>query len=497
MDIPNPSVLRDNGIPCPAGSEVGELLRSRDWSTSPLGPPAGWPQPLRTIVGLMLNSKFPMFLAWGEELGFLYNDAYVAVLGAKHPRALGRPFHEIWSEIWDDISPLIDGALAGESSWLEDMPLTMNRYGFDEPTWFTFSYSPAYGEDGTIAGMFCSCTETTRKVLAERENKAQRERLVRMFQQAPGFMAMLSGPDHVFELANAAYTDLVGPRDYIGRPVREVLPELEGQGLFEALDEAYATGEAFAARGLPVTLQRSASCAAEQHYLDFVYQPITGSDGSISGIFVEGYDVTERKIAADHQRLLVDELNHRVKNMLAIVQGIAAQTFKGDAATPEARSAFERRLAALAATHNLLTRQNWEPVSITDVVNEALEPFRAGQDQIKSEGPDLKIAPKTAITLALAINELATNAAKHGALTVPEGSVELLWSEVSEDTGMRLKLRWKERGGPAVKEPSHRGFGTRMIERGLSAELGGQVRIDFEPDGVACSVDAPLPNPAA
>src|SRR5690242_15881118 len=149
------------------GGAVGALMRAHDWSESPLGPPEGWPQSLRTVVGLLLQSRFPMFVAWGTELGFLYNDPYAEILGAKHPRALGRRFYDIWSEIWPDISPLVDAAMAGEATYREDLPLVMNRKGYDEQTWFTFSYSPVRDESGNVAGMFCAVSETTQKVLAE------------------------------------------------------------------------------------------------------------------------------------------------------------------------------------------------------------------------------------------------------------------------------------------------------------------------------------------
>ena len=159
-------------------------MRAHDWSTSPLGPPESWPQSLRAVVGLLLQSRFPMFVAWGDDLGFLYNDPYAEILGAKHPRALGRRFYDIWSEIWADISPLIDAAMAGEATYREDLPLVMNRKGYDEQTWFTFSYSPVRDERGKIAGMFCACTETTQKVLALRGLRELNETLERRVEAA-------------------------------------------------------------------------------------------------------------------------------------------------------------------------------------------------------------------------------------------------------------------------------------------------------------------------
>jgi signal transduction histidine kinase/ActR/RegA family two-component response regulator len=166
------------------GGSVGALMRSHDWSASPLGPPESWPQSLRAVVALLLQSRFPMFVAWGPDLGFLYNDPYAEILGAKHPRALGRRFYDIWSEIWADISPLIDAALAGQATYREDLPLLMNRKGYDEQTWFTFSYSPVRDESGQVAGMFCACTETTQKVLALRGLRELNETLERRVNDA-------------------------------------------------------------------------------------------------------------------------------------------------------------------------------------------------------------------------------------------------------------------------------------------------------------------------
>src|SRR5690349_24437563 len=161
----------------PGGGSTGALMRAHDWSRSPLGPPDSWPASLRTVVALLLQSQFPMFVAWGAELRFLYNDAYAEILGAKHPRALGGRFCDIWSEIWSDISPLIDAAMSGKATYREDLPLVMNRKGYDEQTWFTFSYSPIRDDSGNVAGMFCAVSETTQRVLAENALRESEGRL--------------------------------------------------------------------------------------------------------------------------------------------------------------------------------------------------------------------------------------------------------------------------------------------------------------------------------
>jgi PAS domain S-box-containing protein len=279
------------------GGEMGALMRAFDWSSSPLGPPERWPQSLKTAVGIVLGSKFPMFVAWGPDLRFIYNDGYAEILGHKHPAALGHAFEDIWAELWKDVKPLVDRALAGEATFSENLPLTVTRKGYAEQTWFTFSYSPLRDESGAAAGMLCVCTETTATVLAERQRTGEIERMRQLFERAPGFVAVLRSPEHVFELTNAAYLQLVGHRDLLGKSVREALPEVEGQGFFELLDEVYRTGEPFTGRSMAIQLQREPGAATEEHLVDFVFAPIVEASGDVGGIFVQGYDVTERHLA--------------------------------------------------------------------------------------------------------------------------------------------------------------------------------------------------------
>ncbi|HVF93388.1 MAG TPA: PAS domain-containing protein [Sphingomonas sp.] len=285
------------------GGAIGERMRAIDWSRSALGMPESWPLALQSAVSLMLNSKFPMFVAWGDGLTFLYNDAYAPVLGGKHPAALGRPFQQVWSEIWADLEPLVTRALDGEATWLDDLPLTMRRNGYDELTYFTFSYSPVRDEGGEVRGLFCACTETTEKVEAVRRNAAERERIGDLFAKAPAFMASLSGPEHVFEFVNPAYLQLVGHRDIVGKSVREALPEVAGQGFFELLDDVYASGEPFIGRQLSLSLQRERGGPFTEAFLDFVYQPVRDEAGAVNGIFVSGYDVTDLRQAQDRLTL--------------------------------------------------------------------------------------------------------------------------------------------------------------------------------------------------
>jgi signal transduction histidine kinase/ActR/RegA family two-component response regulator len=366
------------------GGEVGAMMRAHDWSGSPLDHPRTWPQALRTVVGLLLNAKLPMFVAWGPELGFLYNDSYRDILGDKHPAALGGRFRDIWSEIWHDIGPLSDRALRGEATYADRLYLVMNRHGYDEPTWFTFSYSPVRDEGGEIAGMYCACVEVTDQVLAEKYRNEENERLRALFSQAPGIMAVLRGPDHVFELTNQSYMQLVGHRQVAGKSAREALPEIVGQGFFELLDRVYATGEPFVGHALPVRLQREPEGPLEERYIDFVYQPIRAENGQVNGIFVEGSDVTDRKLVEDELRAanrqkdqLLAMLAHELRNPLAPIM-TAAQLLK--LGRLDAKS--------VANASEIIVRQ---AEHMTDLVNDLLDVSRVTRGLVTLEKEELDL----------------------------------------------------------------------------------------------------------
>lgn len=214
------------------------------------------------------------------------------------------------------------------------------------------------------------------------------------------------------------------------------------------------------------------------------------------GVAVALRDVTERfeaqqrmAEAEEHLKLMVLELNHRVKNNLATVQAIAVQTLRGSERPEEAREAFLRRITALAAAHDILTREQWEGVGVGDIAEGVLHALDADR-RVKLDGPDLRLAPKAALSLSMAFHELGTNALKYGALSCADGEVRLGWRVAGEPP--MLEVSWCERGGPPVAPPASRGFGSRLLERGLAAELRGQVEMRFEPDGLSCAIRAPL-----
>jgi PAS domain S-box-containing protein len=216
--------------------------------------------------------------------------------------------------------------------------------------------------------------------------------------------------------------------------------------------------------------------------------PRRGEDAAIILWYGSTEDIHERKVAEERQRLLLNELNHRVKNTLASVQAIAFQTLKGDLSLAEARARFESRLMALSRAHNLLTEQNWGRAALERVVRDATEHLSGDSGRFNIQGPSIWLTPRASLALSLALHELGTNAAKYGALSGDRGIVDIRWSE----SAGRLRLVWKEQGGPPVSAPQRRGFGSRLIEQGLESDLDGRVELAFQSDGVRCSIDASL-----
>lgn len=276
---------------------MGELIRKKDWSSTPVGAPDTWPQSLRTTVNLLLNSKFPMFVWWGPELTTIYNDAYRPIAGEKHPSLLGKSGKEGWVEIWGDLGPLVERVFSGTSTWSDDQVLYMNRHGYIEETYFTFSYSPVMDESGNVGGLFCACIETTEKVMAARKIKENERNLRNTILQSPVAMSILKGPNFMVEIANKRMYELWGrgEDELLHRPIFEGLPEARHQGLEEILLHVYKSGESYTANERPIPLPRKGS--VETIYLNFVYEPFREGDSTISGILVVATDVTDQVIA--------------------------------------------------------------------------------------------------------------------------------------------------------------------------------------------------------
>lgn len=360
------------------GGEMGELVRRHDWASTPLGAIEAWPQSLRTTIDIMLASGHGMCVMWGSERVFLYNDAYAPFLGARHPGALGQPTRTVWAELWSDIGPLIDRTFAGETLTFRDQPFTMTRHGFDEETWFDFSYSPVHGEDGKVAGLLNVTADSTPRVITERQRDA-------------------------------------------------------------AIDELAAKEE--------------------------------------------------------QGRLLNQELGHRLKNLLSIVQAVATQTIRQSDDLATAGDALSFRLAALGRAADVLTAASWDAADMATLARAAIDGQAGHTGRIRIDGPPIRFNAQVSLALTLALHELATNATKYGALSNGSGHVDLCWAVQPGNTDMekqRFTLSWREAGGPPVEPPSRRGFGSLLIERSLRSYFRGSITMNYNPSGLVFTIDAPL-----
>jgi signal transduction histidine kinase len=518
----HPLLLDGSGAAALPATEAGQLFRATDWAATELGAVEHWPQSLRIAASICLNSRFPMFVWWGPNLINIYNDAYAPMLGKKHPLAMGRPARASWDDIWPALAPQVEAVMQrGEASWNERVLLVTERNGFTENAWFTWSYSPIFKEDGTIGGLFCAVSEETARVNAEahrdlliREAQDAARTLRTWFDNAPGFIALLRGPDYVFEMVNQAYYQLVGHRRQIeGVPVFEALPEARDQGYKELLDEVMRTGTPFVGRGLRFLVEREPGAPPAETFLDLIYQPVLDSQGQIAGIFVQGHDVTEQVRAvnalkdADRRKdEFVATLAHELRNPLAPIRQAAmvAKSAKADDARKLwALDIIERQVGHMAlllddlldvsriSRGSLALRR--ESVALHDVVQAAIETARPAIDR-KEHELQVSLPPQPVrfsadrLRLAQVLANLLSNAAKY---TDKGGRIELT-AEASES---ELALRVRDNGiGLAPEsqrlifemfsqvssalERSEGGLGIGLaLSRGLVALHGGRLDV--------------------
>jgi signal transduction histidine kinase len=295
------------------GAEMGRLIRAYDWANSLVGDPAHWPQALLTTLSLMLSSKFPMFLWWGDELVQFYNDAYRPSLGnpGKHPTALGQTGQDCWPEIWDTVKPLIEQVLAGdEGIWQENQLIPIYRNGRLEDVYWTFSYGAVLTEFGQIGGVLVVCQETTEAVLGRLRVEQSETRFRNIVEQAPMAIGLLSGRDMVIEVGNETIFSVWGKdKSITGMRLIDALPEIQGQGFIQLLEEVYETGVPFVGTGLLAHLERHGQL--EESYFNLVYTPLRDLLGAVTGVMVLATEVTQQVLAKQK----VDESEARFRSL--------------------------------------------------------------------------------------------------------------------------------------------------------------------------------------
>jgi PAS domain-containing protein len=280
---------------------MAHLFKTFDWQESAIGNPASWAAALRDRAAALLASETPSFLLWGPRHTILYNDAFAKVLdNGMHPQIFGLAAEEAWPDIWDDIGPEITLLREGRpSTWGEDLVQPLGYFGKMAEFICTYRFEAIEDELSPhgIGGVYVTCIETTARTLAERRSIREIYRLRRMFAQAPGIMCVLRGPEHRFEIANAAFIKLLGRAYVPGQRVAEVVPEAGDQGFIALLDSVYFSGRPRVGRQKRLTFDRGPEDGVDERYLDFVFAPLRDETGDITGIFCQLSDVTEQVAA--------------------------------------------------------------------------------------------------------------------------------------------------------------------------------------------------------
>ena len=347
---------------------------------------------------------------------------------------------------------------------------------------------PRFAADGTFMGLTGVNTDITERERAEKALRDSEERFRMVVEALPAGMVMTDGSGRIL-MINALCEKLFGyDRGELLDKEIEVLVPPAVRDRHPGLSSGHVKGP------LPQLVKREVTGRRKDGRdipLEIGVNPILTSDGV--RVIATVADIAERKQAEAQRELLLAELNHRVKNTLAVVQGLAHQTFRQT--DTAARKAFEGRLLALATAHDLLTRSHWESTSLRQVAADTLQLAGANQQRITAEGPTIPLSPHAALTIALALHELFTNTLKYGALSADAGSVNLSWKHLAGEG--KLRIEWREHGGPPVVPPEHKGFGSLLLERTLARDLDGRVELSFDPSGVVCVIEMPVSAPGA
>lgn len=469
--------------------EMAELILQKDWSKTPLGPVERWPQRLKNALALCLDSKFATYVWWGDGCTTLYNDAAIPHLRSRHPAALGIPARQVWAPAWPELDPLVSRALAGEPVFAENFELKPESNDAAGPAYFTFCYAPLRNEQGEICGLFVISIDTTQVVHSRTALRASEQRYRAIIDSALEYAIITLDADGLITSWNP------GAERLLGYPEEEAINQ-PGDIFFTPEDRAAS------APAIEMTHAREEGRALDERW----HMRKDGSTFWGSGLMLpmEGHprdrylkifrDHTAARRAEQRLRLMSEELNHRVKNTVTVVQSVAMQTLRQSANVVEARDALESRLVALARAHDILTQSRWSGGDLRKTLENTLQLILHDEvldTRVRLEGPDIHLGPGALVGISLAIHELATNAVKYGAIANDSGEIDVHW-EITQDTPECFRMRWTERGGPAVETPRRRGFGSRMIEEGLAHEFDGRVELKFARAGLECTIQAPL-----
>ncbi|MBB5694951.1 sensor histidine kinase [Muricoccus pecuniae] len=461
------------------GGSAGARLRAGNPPPSGLGAVEDWPAGLRSAVEICLSSGFPSFVFWGPGLVQLYNDPAAALLRSCHPSAFGQPLRGAWPEGEARLGPLLMRALeSGEAVFQED--LALHTAGEESRAKrFALSCSPLRDPADGVAGLFCTLAEAAQ---GEQRLRSVLERMPLLVWRAsaPGEWSW-AGPQW------SAFTGLSG-EESLGQGWLAALHPEDREGAMEAWSRAPEAGRFEAEFRL-----RHAADGAHRWFQTRAV-PLQGGGEGVAEWIGTSTEVDELRRMGQHQRLLMGELQHRVRNTLGVIRSIIHRTVQASDDLDDLAMHLEGRIDAFSRVQAAVTRNPTSGLDLAQLIADELLSFTAREGkQAWIDGPPVALKPKVAETFALAFHELATNAMKYGALSSPQGRVEVSWRVEHSGEIPRLHLTWRETGmrGGATPAP-RRGFGTDLLERTLPYELQAQVERRFEADGLCCTISLPL-----
>ena len=482
-------VHKNDMLPFPAfgSGEIAELIAAHDWSGTDLGPIEGWSPTLVSMLSIVLAAEPAMAILWGERGTLLYNAAYAEICGKRHPSILGKSVVESWPEAASFNQNVLDVCLRGQTLAYRDQFLVLERNGVAEDTWFDLNYSPVRAADGQPVGVFALVNERTLMHVAAEDLQRSQQR----FNDALNAAGVIGIWDWHFEsdrmFADPRLSAFFGAD---GASAADGASRAAFDRMVHPDDRAYVEEE----------MQRAAfnggDLAIEYRLIDSGgrvrwvmvrgtgFRDATGQPSRLSGAAVE---ITNRKNAEETRRLLIRELHHRIKNTFAVIAGMITMTARSSANVSEMAEVLRGRLVALAAAHELIRPAitaevgHTEQTSLSDLLTAILAPHLYFPEQLVLDAPPVEIGVTAATSLALVLHELATNAAKYGALSTSKGQL----SVTAHYNGESLQLDWVESGGPAVVEPPrHEGFGSRLATMSIVGQLAGSIDFQWNETGL-------------
>jgi PAS domain S-box-containing protein len=477
------------------GGEAGRLIAGFDWAATPLGPIGEWPLALRSVAMAILRSPVPQALLVGPSGILLYNDAYAQMSGSRHPALLGQGVREAWPEAAEFNDNVVRTCLSGASLSYRDQSFVLYRNGGPEDVWFDLHYSPVMDDGGAPIAVLGIVTETTLRVRAEQELVRSRERLAFALNSA----GMIGTFDwHIASglfFPDARLAQLLGSRARgadQGMPVEDFFGAIhpdDAQRVRDSLSRAIADKDKYSEE------YRLLGHDGAWHWVIARGECLYDHEGRPARFPGAIVDISELKESEEARSILLRELNHRVKNIFAVVSGLISMTARSATTPREMADALRGRLSALSAAHDLIRSavlgetEMAETILLADLLKRILAPHVDRPEQLVISGPALMLGPNATTSLALVFHELATNAAKYGALADADGELRVSWECSPTD----VTLEWSERTAATTDAPpTHRGFGSQLIEMSVQRQLKGVMSYDWSAGGLRVALAAPV-----